>query len=161
MKKVVPFDSALGTVKDLSRLVRTQACFVLGFPGEEDRDRRETKAYVKKLAKAGLDETAFFVVRPFSVRSFLDDETTWGRSPGGSQFRARGRGRGPRSPTLATPPLRHLSFDEVLRFPFRVIAQSLRLLFRKFDTKMGNGPGPGAVLVLVALAITRRGGGPW
>lgn len=140
MKKSFPFDSALGTVKVLSRLgVRTQACFVLGFPGEEDQDRRETKAYVKKLAKAGLDETAFFVASPlpgsalFETMKRPESLADLSFVPGGG---AEGRVlRRWRRRLYAA-----FLLTKVLRFPFRVIAQSLRLLFRKFDTKMEMAP---------------------
>jgi anaerobic magnesium-protoporphyrin IX monomethyl ester cyclase len=42
----------------------TEACFVIGFPGEADADRRETLALVRELALAGLDDLAVFVMAP-------------------------------------------------------------------------------------------------
>lgn len=140
MKKSFPFDSALGIVKDLSRLgVRTQACFVLGFPGEEDRDRQETKTYVKKLARAGLDEAAFFVASPLPGSSLFETmekpESLADLSfvpGGGAEGRVLRRWRR----------LLYASFllTKTMRFPLRVIAQSLRLLLRTFDTKMEMAP---------------------
>ncbi|SVE36224.1 uncharacterized protein METZ01_LOCUS489078, partial [marine metagenome] len=41
-----------------------QACFVLGFPGEEDKDRTLTRKMVFDLAKAGVSEIALFIVTP-------------------------------------------------------------------------------------------------
>jgi len=38
----------------------TQACFILGYPGETDDDIALTVDYVYKLVKAGVDEFAFF-----------------------------------------------------------------------------------------------------
>ena len=65
MKK--PFDYAHGL--EVVRLMRSlgivsQACFVLGFPGETDEDLAMTKDYVGKLARAGLDEIALFIMTP-------------------------------------------------------------------------------------------------
>ncbi len=59
MKK--PFNHDRGV--ELARMahrhdVRLQACFVVGFPGEDDDDRQMTRRYVRKLAKAGVDEIA-------------------------------------------------------------------------------------------------------
>jgi radical SAM superfamily enzyme YgiQ (UPF0313 family) len=161
MKKSFPFDSALGIVKDLSRLgVRTQACFVLGFPGEEDRDRQETKTYVKKLARAGLDEAAFFVASPLPGSSLFETMEK-PESLADLSFVPGGRGRGPRSSTLATPSLRQLSFDENDAISFARHRPKPSASFENVRHENGNGPVPGAVLVLVALAITRRGEGPW
>ena len=44
--------------------IRSQACFVLGFPGEEHADRMESLELLKTLAKNGLDEVAVFVITP-------------------------------------------------------------------------------------------------
>ncbi len=65
----------MGKRVDSDRLVRlvrhaaerdlpTQACFVLGFPGETDSDRRETRALILELADAGLDDLSLFVMAP-------------------------------------------------------------------------------------------------
>ena len=42
----------------------TQACFIAGYPGETEDDFRQTERYVKRLAKAGLDEIAIFGFAP-------------------------------------------------------------------------------------------------
>ena len=44
--------------------VRSQACFVLGFPGETDANLQETWDYLKLLTKNGLDETSLFIMAP-------------------------------------------------------------------------------------------------
>jgi len=44
--------------------IKSQACFVLGFPGEEPRDRELTRAYARELVRAGVDEIALFIVAP-------------------------------------------------------------------------------------------------
>ncbi|MBI5035947.1 B12-binding domain-containing radical SAM protein [Candidatus Micrarchaeota archaeon] len=65
MKK--PFDHVHGKamIKKMDALgIYSQACFVLGFPGETADDLKQTEAYVKELVKNGLDEAAFFMMTP-------------------------------------------------------------------------------------------------
>lgn len=62
-----PFDHeyALHMQKRMKQIgIFSQACFVLGFPGENDEDRFKTRDYVKKLVKAGVDEIALFIMTP-------------------------------------------------------------------------------------------------
>jgi radical SAM superfamily enzyme YgiQ (UPF0313 family) len=54
--------------------IRTNACFMLGYPGETREDRRSTKRYVASLARAGVDEVIIPIMTPFpgtpSMESF-------------------------------------------------------------------------------------------
>ncbi len=45
--------------------IRTNACFMLGYPGETKEDRRSTKRYVGMLARAGADEVIIPIMTPF------------------------------------------------------------------------------------------------
>lgn len=87
MKK--PYDEAqhLRVVHAMVRHgVRSQACFVVGYPGETRRDRRETRELVTRLARAGVDELGVFIMTPlpgaeaselFPDRPESDDELTY------------------------------------------------------------------------------------
>ncbi|MBW2982351.1 radical SAM protein [Candidatus Woesearchaeota archaeon] len=44
--------------------ITTQACFVIGYPGETDQDRKLTRKYIHKLTRAGVDEIALFIFAP-------------------------------------------------------------------------------------------------
>lgn len=46
--------------------IRTQACFLVGHPDETSRDIELSRDYLARLARAGLDEVAVFVVAPFA-----------------------------------------------------------------------------------------------
>ena len=62
-----PFDHsfALKIVKDMFKYkIKSQACFVLGFPGETAIDLEQTFSYIKKLVIAGIDEIALFIMTP-------------------------------------------------------------------------------------------------
>ncbi len=65
MKKSFVHSFGLEMVQHMHQLgVTSQACFVLGFPGETDEDLAMTEAYCKQLAKAGIDELALFIMTP-------------------------------------------------------------------------------------------------
>jgi radical SAM superfamily enzyme YgiQ (UPF0313 family) len=65
MNKPFDYGYALERVKRMHALgIKTQACFVLGFPNENEQDRRATEAYVKKLAAAGIDELSLPIFSP-------------------------------------------------------------------------------------------------
>lgn len=62
-----PFDheKVVGLIRKMSSCgIATQACFVLGYPGENDEDRRMTREYLRRLTEAGLDETSLFIMTP-------------------------------------------------------------------------------------------------
>jgi len=65
MRKYFNHEEALKQVEKMHKLrITSQACFVLGFPDENDEDLKLTKQYVKRLARAGLDEIALFIMTP-------------------------------------------------------------------------------------------------
>ena len=77
MNKPFAHDLALDQVKRMHTSgITTQACFVLGFPGETADDRHQTVDYVHKLARAGLDEIAPFIMTP------IPGSSQWGKLSG-------------------------------------------------------------------------------
>ncbi|MEW6617669.1 MAG: B12-binding domain-containing radical SAM protein [Patescibacteria group bacterium] len=65
MNKPFNHELALDLVRHMNALhITTQACFVLGYPGETEQDRQLTYEYCKKLAQADCDEIALFVMAP-------------------------------------------------------------------------------------------------
>lgn len=65
MSKPLNHEHCLKMVGKMSSLgIKTQACFVLGFPGETPQDQLMTQEYLLKLVEAGLDETAIFIITP-------------------------------------------------------------------------------------------------
>ena len=68
-----PFDQqhAMTMVKASRRLgIRTQACFVLGYPGESRSDLRLTSSLLRRLSLAGIDEVALFIASPIPGSEF-------------------------------------------------------------------------------------------
>ena len=71
-----PFDVdyALEFVRFCSRIgIRTQTCFVLGFPEETAADRRLSLRLVRSLTWAGVDEIAVFVIAPVPGSAIYDE----------------------------------------------------------------------------------------
>lgn len=65
MNKPFKHDLAHDMVRSMSdHGIFSQACFVLGFPGETSSDVAATRAYIKQLTKVGLDEIAQFIITP-------------------------------------------------------------------------------------------------
>ncbi len=73
MGKPVDLAHALRVARWLKRSgAYSQACFVIGYPGEEAADRKPTAALVRKLARIGVDEVAVFIITPMpGARIFL------------------------------------------------------------------------------------------
>jgi len=65
MNKPFDHEHGLNMLSKMNSLgIRTQACFVLGIPGENDEDRTLTVDYVKKLVSKGVDEVALYIFTP-------------------------------------------------------------------------------------------------
>ncbi len=65
MKKPFNYKHGLEMTRVMSKLgIVSQACFVLGFPGETKSDLRLTQKYALQLVRKGVDELAFFIMTP-------------------------------------------------------------------------------------------------
>jgi len=73
MNKPFKHDLALAMVKEMHAVgIKSQACFVLGFPGETEQDVALTRQYIKDLTVAGLDEIAQFIITPIPGSDIFD-----------------------------------------------------------------------------------------
>jgi len=65
MKKKFDYAHGLNIIRYMHKIkLISQACFVIGFPGETKKDLELTRNYIKKLVKAGIDEIALFIMIP-------------------------------------------------------------------------------------------------
>lgn len=140
MDKYFDHDYALSMIKAMHKYgIASQACFVLGYPGEEKSDLQDTKEYIKKLAKAGCDEIALFILTP---------------SPGSKVYEKHG---GPKELSSMTfsPTWRkdyttlmkarmHLyslfGAYKLLYHPLKTAQQPLRMMTGRYRTKMEMTP---------------------
>jgi radical SAM superfamily enzyme YgiQ (UPF0313 family) len=135
MKKPFRHKYALDMTKKMDKLgIKAQACFVLGFPGEENRDRALTQKYIQQLTRAGIDEIALFIMTPIPGTKTFDLFT------GYSDYSE-----------LTFAPTWRKDYAELCRFrdttyrkflllkmvfhPLKVVKQLINLLRRRFDTK--------------------------
>lgn len=119
--------------------IYSQACFVLGFPGEIEEDLKKTRLLVKDLTRKGVDEIALFIITPvpgsqlyeifkgYNSLSELNFSPTWRADYAQlNRFRIR------------------LYVDFLfwkLRFhPLKILRQPFKFLRRRFDTKMEMAP---------------------
>ena len=76
MKKIgKPFDinHAYKIVKSMNEnKIFSQACFVLGYPGENKDDLKLTKNMILNLTKNGIDEIAIFIITPIPGSKIFD-----------------------------------------------------------------------------------------
>lgn len=140
MAKPFDHDYATRVVEEMARVgIRSQACFVIGFPGEEDSDRRLTGQYVRRLVRAGLDEIALFIMTP------VPGSATYGKLDG---YRSLSE--------LNFSPAWRPDFAILNRFrlglysrflwwklryhPAKILRQPFNFIRRRFETKMEMTP---------------------
>ena len=130
--------------------IRSQACFVLGFPEEESTDLELTKQMIRSLAINGLDEVAIFIISPvpgskifenfsgYNSLSELNFSPTW-RSDYAflNRFRLR----------------LYISFIfwKFSYHPVKIIRQVVNFLSRRFETKMEMVPYKALMLSAIDL----------
>lgn len=137
-----PFDIAkavrlIGKMNDVG--IRSQACFVLGFPGETSDDRQMTWNLVHDLVRAGVDEIALFIIAPVPGSAIFDQYSGYGEYS-----------------ELTFSPAWRTDYRELNAFrlrlyrqflwwklryrPATLARQPLNFLLRRFETKMEMTP---------------------
>jgi anaerobic magnesium-protoporphyrin IX monomethyl ester cyclase len=140
IKKPFDIEHAIRLIHKMNEVgIHSQACFVLGFPGEEDEDRQLTKKMIKNLVKNGLDEIAIFVVTPvpgsdifsefegYSNYSELHFSPTWRQD-----YEKLNRFR--------VHLYRSFLLWKLLYNPLAILKQPFNFLLRRFETKMEMVP---------------------
>ncbi|MFA6088457.1 MAG: radical SAM protein [Candidatus Woesearchaeota archaeon] len=137
MNKPFNYEHGIKMTKLMHKLnIKMQACFVIGFPGENKEDRILTKEYISKLTKAGVDEIALFAMTPV---------------PGSKPYESGQHVHQDLSKLTFTPKWRkeyktidkfrkemYLMFFilKTIYHPIKVLKQGISLIKRKFDTKI-------------------------
>lgn len=86
--RVLELMNKTASLEKVPRLIRkaasmgTRTCtfFVAGYPGETDDDRRQTRAYIRRLAREGVDEVVMPILTPFPATAAMDEESLQGFS---------------------------------------------------------------------------------
>jgi anaerobic magnesium-protoporphyrin IX monomethyl ester cyclase len=73
MKKPFDLEHAIRLTGRMNQVgIYSQACFVLGFPGETEEDRKMTRNMVRELTRRGVDEIALFIITPVPGSAIYD-----------------------------------------------------------------------------------------
>ena len=140
MRKPFNLKHAVRLVKRMNQVgVRSQACFVLGYPGETEEDLRMTWNLVRDLTRVGVDEIALFIVTPvpgssihekfsgYSNLSELNFSPSWRTDYAPlNRFRLR----------LYV----HFLWWKLRYHPLKLLRQPINFLRRRFETKMEMVP---------------------
>ena len=141
MKKIgkpFPYDKVLDLVSIMHKSkISTQACFVLGYPGETDDDLLKTKDYIKKLVKAGISEIALFILTtvPGSV-VYQNHKEFRPPDPSNMTFTPKWRKDIAKYEKIRNNLYFYFLFCRLRYFPLELILQPLRIMRKSFRTKM-------------------------
>ncbi len=137
-----PFDieHAIRLIRKMNSVgVKSQACFVLGYPGEQDKDRAMTRAMLKRLVREGLDEVAIFVVTPVPgsrIYGSLEGYTSYSQL----NFSPSWRSDYETLNQFRVGLYRSFLLWKLRYHPAKIIRQCFNFLRRTFDTKMEMVP---------------------
>jgi anaerobic magnesium-protoporphyrin IX monomethyl ester cyclase len=154
INKPFDIDHAVHLIETMNTVgIRSQACFVLGFPGEERDDLQMTWDLVHRLTKVGVDEIALFVITPvpgsaifgqfsgFQDYSELNFSPTWR-----PDYESLNRFR------LAL--YRHFLQWKLRYHPRKMVRQPLNFVLRRFETKMEMTPYRALHAALLGAGLT-------
>ncbi len=139
MDKPFDHDHAVRMVKRMHELgVSSQACFVLGFPGETDENLQETWNYLKELTKNGLDETSLFIMAPIpgaeaapKVPGYSPKETDLAEITFSPEFRKDFK----KLQKFRVKLYLHFFYWKLRYHPFKILKSMWNMLTRRFEIK--------------------------
>lgn len=151
MRKPFNLDHAVRLVKRMNQVgIRSQACFVLGFPGETEEDLQMTWNLTHDLTRRGVDEIALFIIAPVPGSAICADLHGY-RSLSELNFSPTWR---PDYQRLSSFRLRLYAFFlwwKLRYHPWKILSQPIKFCRRKFETKMEMVPYRAVVFKLLDI----------
>ena len=137
MNKPYNHEYGLRMVRYMNKLgITTQACFVLGFPGETSKDLELTKKYVYQLTKAGVDEVALFIMTPIPGSKAYEYSSLGYKKLSQLTFSPKWRKEYNRLNMWRARTYAQFFIWKSLFHPIKVMKQPVNLLTGNFRTKM-------------------------
>ncbi len=140
INKPFNYNHAIKMIREMKKnKIFSQACFVIGYPGEKKNDLNETRKMIYNLTKLGIDEIAVFIITPipgskiyenfagFETLSNLTFSPIWR-----NDYKELNRER-----------LKMYSIFLITKFifhPIKIGKQVINFFRRKFNTKMEMVP---------------------
>lgn len=140
MDKSFKTDHAVKLIRKMNEVgIRSQACFVIGYPGEEDPDRELTRKMVHDMTQGGLDEIALFIVTPVPGSRIYDQFSGYS-DYSQLNFSPSWRGDFERLNRFRIGLYRSFLLWKLRYHPLRLALQPFNFLRRRFQTKMEMVP---------------------
>lgn len=137
---------AVDLIKRMNQVgIRSQACFVLGFPEENDDDRKMTTAMVRDLVRHGVDEIALFIISPVPGSKIFEQFSGY-TSLSELNFTPTWREDYKKLNSFRLELYIKFIAWKALYHPIKIIRQIRNFCTRKFETKMEMVPYKALVL---------------
>lgn len=136
MNKPFNLDLTIQLIKKMNNVgIRSQACFVIGYPGENDDDRQMTWQMVLNLTKVGVDEIAIFIITPAPGSAIFDqfeDFVDYSKLSFSPVWREDYK----RLNKFRLRLYMNFLYWKLKYHPLKIVKQANNFLYRRFETKM-------------------------
>jgi len=140
MNKSFNLTHALRLVRKMNRVgIYSQACFVLGYPGENREDRKMTRDLVRELTGKGVDEIALFIATPVPGAAMFERFSGY-RNYSELTFSPSWREDYKELNRFRLNLYAHFLFWKLLYNPVKLLKQPVNFAIKKFFTKMEMTP---------------------
>jgi len=140
MRKPFNLNHAVRLVRRMNKVgIRSQACFVLGYPGENEEDLGMTWRLVKELTRVGVDEIALFIVTPVPGSS-IHDQFSGYQTLSELNFSPAWRADYSKLNKFRVRLYMNFLLWKLRYHPLKLIQQPVNFLLRRFQTKMEMVP---------------------
>jgi len=145
MRKPFDLKHAVRLVKRMNQVgIRSQACFVLGYPGETEEDLIMTRNLVRDLTQEGVDEIALFIITPVPGSAIYNQMQGY-NSLSELNFSPSWREDYRRLSRFRLGLYTRFLFWKLRYHPLKLLRQPVNFLRRRFETKMEMAPYRAAV----------------
>ena len=134
------YQHALRSVKKMNKQnIFTQACFIIGYPGEKKTDLIQTRKMIFDLTKRGIDEIAVFIITPIPGSSIYDNFKDFGSL---SNLTFTPTWRKDYKELRKERLIMYLIFlfTKFVFHPLKIFRQTVNFFRKEFDTKMEMVP---------------------
>lgn len=140
MAKPFKIEHAIKLIRQMGKKgIRSQACFVLGFPGETDEDLSMTRDMAKRLTREGLDEIAIFIISPVPGSALFKDFEGY-KDLSELNFTPSWREDYEKLNKFRLSLYRSFLFWKFRYHPLNILKQCLNFVIKHFETKMEMVP---------------------